>query len=109
MKSLDSTVDSLGGLIFGKIVNPLVQIGVAIALIYFLYGVVVYILRSRNDSKAVGEGSSHMLYGSLGLTIMFTALAITYFVGNTGNELFMDAGGNDATDGLDKVQRLEIR
>jgi hypothetical protein len=109
MNSLDEAAVSISEVLFGRIINPLVQVGVAIAILYFLYGVVKYILRSRNDSKAVSDGSKHMLYGSLGLTIMLTALAITYFVGNTGNELFMRAGGGDATQGLDKVQRLEIR
>jgi amino acid transporter len=109
MTPIDETTNKIGGFIFGSIINPLVQIGVALALIYFLYGVAVYIYKSRSDAKAIAEGTQHMLYGSIGLTIMFTALAITYFVGNTGNKLFLNAGGKDANQGLDKIQRLEIR
>ena len=108
MTSLDSATNKLAVFIFGNIINPLVILGFVIAVIYFLYGVTKYILKAKED-KARAEGSQHLLWGSIGLTIMFTAVAITYFVGNTGNTLLNRPGGKDATDGLNNVGRLQIR
>jgi hypothetical protein len=109
MNSIDQATGELAGFIFGNIVNPLVRIGFLIAVLYFLYGVMKYILRANGDEKARAEGTKHMLWGSIGLTIMFTALALTYFAANTGNKLFLKSGGNDATTGLDNVGKLQIR
>lgn len=107
MNSVDKATTELAGFIFGNIVNPLVILGFVIAVIYFLYGVAKFILKAKED-KARVEGSQHLLWGTIGLTIMFTAVAITYFVGNTGNKL-LPGTGKDANDGLNNVGRLEIR
>lgn len=107
MTPLDSATNKLAFFIFGSIVNPLVILGFVIAVIYFLFGVTKYILKAKED-KARAEGSQHLLWGSIGLAIMFTAVAITYFVGNTGNKLLPNTG-KDATDGLNNVGRLQIR
>lgn len=108
MNSVDKATGELAGFIFGNIVNPLVRLGFLIAVLYFLYGVMKYVLKSKED-KARTEGSQHMLWGSIGLTIMFTALAITYFVGNTGNKLLRKPDNKDATSGLENVGQLQIR
>jgi hypothetical protein len=108
MNSVDKATGELATFIFGNIVNPLVRLGFLFAVLYFLYGVMKYLLKGKEE-KARGEGSQHMLWGSIGLTIMFTALAITYFVGNTGNRLLRNADGKDATQGLNNVGKLEIK
>ncbi len=106
--SLVNTVDSIGQEVFGRIINPLIQIGFIIALVYFLYGVMKFIYTTKNGGeKSMKEGSSHLLWGTIGLTIMFTAVSLTYFIGNTGNKTFR---GTSGTDGIGEVTgKLEIR
>lgn len=84
--SAEATVKQLVYKISYNILNPLVQVGFAIALVWFLWGVVQYI-RDRNsghiwDASAVGgkerEGNpaDNIVYGLIGLFIMVSAFAI---------------------------------
>lgn len=80
------TVKDLVFKISYNILNPLIQVGFAVALVWFLWGVVQYI-RDRNsghvwDANAVGgkekEGNpaDNIVYGLFGLFIMVSAFAI---------------------------------
>mgnify|MGYP001558872744 CR=1 FL=1 len=52
------------------------------SLLVFLYGVFEYI-KSAEDPEERKTGQSHMLWGIIGLAIMFSAYGIIYFVLNT--------------------------
>lgn len=84
--SAQTTVKDLVFKISYNILNPLIQVGFAIALVWFLWGVVQYI-RDRNsghvwEASAVGgkekEGNpaDNIVYGLIGLFIMVSAFAI---------------------------------
>lgn len=64
------------------ILNPLIFLLAGLALLVFLYGVFEYI-KSADDPEERKTGHNHMLWGIIGLAIMFSAYGIIYFVLNT--------------------------
>ena len=58
-----------------NIVNPLIYFLFAIALLYFLYGVLVFILNA-DDESGRDTGKKHMLWGIVGLFIMVSVYGI---------------------------------
>ena len=57
------------GNVVRMIINPLILFLFALAIVYFLYGVLEFILNQNNEEKKV-SGKSHMLWGIVGITIM---------------------------------------
>ncbi len=51
------------------IINPLIILLFALALFFFLYGVMEFISNQTNEEKKVA-GKQHMIWGVIGLTIM---------------------------------------
>ena len=60
-----------------------------LALLYFIWGVVVFISKS-GESEGRKEGRSKMIWGILGMFVMISIWGITAFVGDT---LEIDPGG----------------
>ena len=58
-----------------NIVNPLIMLMVGVAIVYFLWGVFVFV-RNADSPEERKKGGMHMLYGVLGLFIMATAYGI---------------------------------
>ncbi len=52
-----------------QIVNPAILFLFALALVYFLYGMVMFI-KNADDEKARNEGKQNMIWGIVGLFIM---------------------------------------
>ena len=65
-----------------QIINPLIIFLFALAMVYFLYGLVEFIWNGNNDEKKT-TGKSHMLWGVVGLTIMMGVWAILGVILNT--------------------------
>lgn len=57
------------------ILNPTITLLFAVAILFFVWGLVDYIRHSDNESKRK-EGAQHMLWGIIGLFIMISASAI---------------------------------
>jgi hypothetical protein len=69
-----------------NIVNPIIYFLFAIALMYFLYGVIVFILNA-DDEEARKTGKKHILWGIIGLFIMVSVYGILGIVlGTVGAE-----------------------
>lgn len=66
------------------ILNPLIILLFALALVYFLYGMFEFIANAENDEKKT-IGKSHMLWGVIGLTIMMGVWFILGVILNTLN------------------------
>lgn len=60
-----------------EIVNPVITLLFAVAFLYFLYGVVLFI---QADDKTRDVGKKHILYGILGLFIMTSAFGLVNFI-----------------------------
>lgn len=78
--SLDSFISNVDNLI----VNPLIVLLFTLAFIYFLYGVFEFIANQENEEKKT-TGKMHMIYGVIGLTIMFGVWAILNIILRTFN------------------------
>src|SRR3989344_8818698 len=64
------------------IINPLILLLFALALVFFLYGMFEFIANGDNDEKRT-IGKSHMLWGIIGLTIMMGVWFILGVILNT--------------------------
>ena len=58
-----------------NIVNPVIYFIFGLALLYFLYGVLVFIINAADES-ARDTGKKHMLWGVIGLFIMVSVYGI---------------------------------
>ena len=52
-----------------EIINPLILLLFALAVVYFLYGALEFLFNQQNDEKKT-SGKSHMLWGVIGIAIM---------------------------------------
>jgi len=66
------------------IINPLILLLFALAVVYFLYGVFEFIANGANEEKKTA-GKSHMLWGVVGIGIMMAVFTILQLVMNTLN------------------------
>ncbi len=57
------------------ILNPLITLLFALAFVVFLYGVVMFIANQENETERT-TGKKHMIWGLVGLVIMFSVWAI---------------------------------
>jgi hypothetical protein len=57
------------------IVNPLILVMFAVALLVFVWGIAEYIRQSTNPS-ASSTGKMHILYGIIGMVIMVSAFTL---------------------------------
>jgi uncharacterized membrane protein YidH (DUF202 family) len=66
------------------IINPLILLLFALAVVYFLYGVFEFISNQENEEKKT-KGKSHMIWGIIGITIMMGVFTIIQIILNTLN------------------------
>jgi hypothetical protein len=67
-----SSFESLFQKIINNIVSPVIYLIMALAIVYFLYGVMQFIKNADNAEKR-SEGYSHMIWGIVGIFIMVSA------------------------------------
>ncbi len=64
------------------VLNPLIIMMFAVALLFFLYGVVEFIMNSdKSDERELGK--NHIIWGVVGMFIMFSVYAILRMIENT--------------------------
>ena len=64
------------------IINPLIGFLFALAIAFFLYGVLEFFMNQENEEKKT-TGKSHMIWGVVGITIMLGVWTILGIVLNT--------------------------
>jgi succinate dehydrogenase/fumarate reductase cytochrome b subunit len=57
------------------IINPIMALIFGAALVYFLYGLMVFILNAGQEAKR-SEGKRHMFWGLIGMFVMVSVFAI---------------------------------
>lgn len=78
--SVDSVVASVNRLI----VNPLIILLFAIALAFFLWGMLKFFLNPDNEESRT-EGKQHMVWGVIGMSVMMGVYAIVNIALRTFN------------------------
>ncbi len=66
------------------ILNPVIILGFVIATIVFFYGIAKFIWSADKDAERE-QGKKSILYGVIGLFIMFSVFGIMHFVLDTFN------------------------
>jgi uncharacterized membrane protein YidH (DUF202 family) len=66
------------------IINPLILLLFALAIVYFIYGIFEFISNQENEEKKT-KGRTHMIWGILGITIMMGVFVIMNIILNTFN------------------------
>ena len=64
------------------IINPIISLLFVLALLFFLWGVFQFILNMDNEDART-SGKQHMVWGIVGLLIMFSVWAIMTFISGT--------------------------
>lgn len=77
-ESAESLVDTLAT----QILDPLVTLLFVSAIVYFIYGVIVYIANADNE-EARQDGRQHITYSIIGLTVMAGVWGIIELIANT--------------------------
>ncbi len=74
-------LDKAANVVISEVVNPLIYVFSALAFVWFLYGVFLFLM-ARVDGKEDGikAGKNHMLWGLIGLVIIYSASAIYTFI-----------------------------
>ena len=75
MVAYAKTVGEIVTLVSSQILQPIVQLLFALATILFLWGVAEFIIHRDNEEER-DKGKRHMMWGILGLVIMFSAIGI---------------------------------
>ena len=80
LAAAQQTVGSLGITIL-NIINTVVLIVIALAFLFFLFSVFKYI--TTKDEKAKGEARNNMIFGIIGLFVMFAVWGLVKILQNT--------------------------
>jgi hypothetical protein len=67
-----------------NIVNPIIGLMFALAVVYFLWGV-FQLVTKNDDTTRAEEGRMHILWGLVGMFIMFSVFGIMNLICNTIN------------------------
>lgn len=77
--------------IFSRVVTeiymPIYQIALAASAVYFIYGAAKYVMDLNNPEKQT-FGKSHLLYGMIGLFLVFSAGSIVTVLGEYAEGFF---------------------
>lgn len=108
--AVEAAIFNLGGMLFARVVNPIIIIWVAISIALFLYIIFKSFWNAKDGKVQTGAYKDNLMWPIVGLTIMFSAIGIAMFIGNTGNEIFQGPAGAGAVKGIKEVTRpIEIR
>ena len=64
------------------IINPLIYLLIGVSVLYFLWGVFKFV-RSADNPDERATGAQHILWGVIGIAIIFSAFALVHFVMNS--------------------------
>lgn len=65
-----------------EIIQPIIALLIAVAVGYFLFGLMEFV-RNQDNETAQEEGKRHMLWGVIGIAIMFSVYGILNLINTT--------------------------
>lgn len=69
-----------------QIIDPIITVLALAAFVLFVFGIVEFI-RGAEKPEAQEKGKQHMIWGVIGLAILFGANAIVTIIGNIANSI----------------------
>ena len=81
----------------GNILDIIIPILIVLAVIYFIWGVVMFVISSDEEAKT--KGRTHMIYGLIGLVVIVAFWGLVGIVRNT-----FGIGGGSQSPNLPAVQ-----
>ncbi len=75
------TLEEIISAVNTNIVNPLIFLALAVALIIFIWGVVSY-FKNIDNAEERGQGIRHMIWGVIGLAIMISFKGLIVIIKN---------------------------
>lgn len=67
--------------------NPILQLATVLSILYFLYGIMMYVWQMNNPEK-MEDGKRHLLWGSIGILIIFSINGILILLNSTVGGMF---------------------
>ena len=89
-------VDTLVKRVNKFVINPILVLLFAAALMYFLYGLFEFLSNTGSEEKRT-IGKEHMLWGIIGMFIMMSVFAIMQIIMNTLGVTGIDPRGGGVT------------
>lgn len=80
------TIEEVIGVVSNQILRPIVLLLFALAAVLFFWGVVEFMMNRDNEEER-GKGKRHMLWGLIGLLIMFAVNGIVWLLINFVNSI----------------------
>ncbi len=65
------------------ILNPVIILFFAVALVYFVFGVLQYLFAAKSDPAAIQTGARHMGWGLFGMFVMVSVFSFLRIILNT--------------------------
>ncbi|MEK7182214.1 MAG: hypothetical protein AAB679_00420 [Patescibacteria group bacterium] len=65
-----------------QIINPVILLLFVLAFLYFIWGVTQYVIKADSDEQRE-QGKQHMMWGIIGMFIMFAVERIIEIIKNT--------------------------
>ncbi len=93
---VEANIVTLMGSINRVIINPLIVLLFALAVVYFVYGLVRYLLAPDNEEIRTSS-KSHMLWGIFGMFIMIAVFGIMNILLKTVGEENIKINNGDYT------------
>ncbi len=81
MQGAESVLAKLINVVLSEVANPVFYVVSALCFVWFLFGIVRFLwAKNLGDQGAIDDGKRNMLWGIVGLLIMFSAGAIYNFI-----------------------------
>ena len=77
----DQSIIGIANTILDTIIRPIIYLLLIIATLVFMFGIIEYVLHADNE-EGRRTGRRHMMYGIIGLAIMFSAAGIVIIFQN---------------------------
>ncbi len=84
---INGIVTSLKG-----VANGLIPLFFALAIVYFFWGLIQFLMNAGKDEKAHNAGKTHMIYGVIAIAVMLSIYGIVGWLQST-----LGVNGNNST------------
>ena len=79
---MENTINKIVNNITELFLNPIIYLLISLSVMYFFWGLTLFILNADEEGKRV-EGRNHMMWGIIGLFIIFSVWGIINIISGT--------------------------